>query len=59
MLKNIRIKNSQQVTKYDMKGISDVFNNYATKKSLSTGFFNIALVSTILIDNKKKKQILL
>lgn len=39
MLKKIRVKNSQPVTKYDMKGIADVFNNYATKKSLSTGFF--------------------
>lgn len=45
MLKKIRVKNSEPVTKYDMKAIADVFNNYATKKSLSTGFFNIALVS--------------
>lgn len=37
-------KNLKFVPKIDMKGITDVFNNYATKKTLTAGFFNIALV---------------
>ena len=44
MLKKVRVKNAEPIPYVDMKGIADVFNSYATKKSLSTGFFNIALV---------------
>lgn len=36
-----------KVPKIDINGISNVFNSYATKKTITTGFFNIALVRLI------------
>lgn len=30
----------------DLKGLTDIFNSYATRKTLATGFFNLALVAT-------------
>jgi len=52
--KKINIKNLDFIPRLELKGITDVFNNYATKKTLSTGFFNIALVS-LLNPNKYTK----
>ena len=37
-------KNTSREHGLDLKGITDVFNSYATKKTFTTGFFNIALV---------------
>ena len=30
----------------DIKGLSNIFNTYATKKTYATGFFNLALIAT-------------
>jgi hypothetical protein len=30
----------------DLKGLSNIFNSYATKKTYATGFFNLALIAT-------------
>jgi hypothetical protein len=30
---------------FHLKSIADTFNSYATKKTIATGFFNIALVN--------------
>ncbi len=30
---------------FPLKAIADTFNSYATKKTIATGFFNIALVN--------------
>ncbi len=48
--RKIDIKNLEFIPKIELKGITDIFNNYATKKTLSTGFFNIALV--IILKNR-------
>ncbi len=36
-------KNTNGIHK--VKAIADIFNSYATKKTIATGFFNIALVT--------------
>ena len=43
-LKKIQVKNTQQLARVELKGLVDVFNSYATKKTMSSGFFNVALV---------------
>ena len=43
-LKKINMKNLDFIPRIEMKGITDIFNNYATKKTITAGFFNIALV---------------
>lgn len=40
------IKNFKPLDLLDLKGLTDIFNSYATKKTYATGFFNIALVAT-------------
>ena len=41
----IKKKHSKlNIPKIDINGISGIFDNYATKKTITTGFFNIALV---------------
>jgi hypothetical protein len=44
-LKKIKVKNTQFIPHIELKGLTDVFNSYATKKTIATGFFNFALVS--------------
>jgi len=33
----------------DLKKIADIFNSYATKKTIATGFFNLALIGNFNI----------
>jgi len=40
------IKNFKPLDLLDLKGLTDIFNSYATKKTYATGFFNIAMVAT-------------
>ncbi len=35
-----------KIPKIDINGISGIFDNYATKKTITTGFFNIAHMAT-------------
>ena len=39
------VKNDRFIN-VDIKGLADIFNSYATKKTIATGFFNLALVSS-------------
>ena len=43
-LSKIKPKNASHVLHFDIKGITDIFNSYATRKTITAGFFNIALV---------------
>lgn len=45
-LPNINLPNINLANNIDVKRLTDIFNSYATRKTLATGFFNLALVAT-------------
>jgi hypothetical protein len=44
---NANFSDIEKIVGEDLKKISDIFNSYATRKTIATGFFNIALLGII------------
>ena len=44
---NANFNDIEKIVGEDLKKISDIFNSYATRKTIATGFFNIALLGII------------